>query len=117
MYCKKCGKKLEADSKFCDKCGEKVQMEVKQVYCTNCGKQIAYNLSICPFCEKGVMSGYSNTLDEESLPLQIVAFLIPIVGLILWATTKEKTPKRADGIIKWAACGFIFFFILKLFFY
>lgn len=116
MYCKKCGEKLEKDSKFCSHCGSKVEIEIKKVYCTHCGEKIEYNLDVCPFCSKKVFNGYSGENDTESLILQIFSFLIPILGLILWIVTKDKTPVRANAIIKWAACGFVFFFLIKILF-
>jgi len=116
MYCQKCGKKLENDSQFCSNCGEKVEKEVKQSYCTHCGKKIDSTINICPFCNQNVATGYSNTPDEESMLLQISAFLVPIAGLIIWATTKDKTPNRANGVIKWAGAGFIFFTLLRILF-
>lgn len=116
MYCKKCGKEIESDSRFCSSCSAKVEVEVKKVYCTHCGEKIDYNLSTCPFCGKVVMSGSSLEDDKESLLLEVLSFLIPIMGFILWAITKDKTPIKANGIIKWAAAGFIFFFIIRIIF-
>lgn len=116
MYCKKCGKEIEKDSKFCSSCGTKVENQVRKVYCSHCGEKIEYNLNTCPFCGKKVISGYLAEDDQESLLLEIFSFLIPIMGLVLWAVTKDKAPNKANGIIKWAAVGFVFFFLIRIIF-
>lgn len=114
MYCKKCGKEIENDSRFCSGCGAKVEVEIKKAYCTYCGKEIDANLNTCPFCSKKVITGILSEDDQENLLLEILSFLIPIMGLVLWAVTKDKTPIRANGIIKWAAVGFVFFFLIRI---
>ena len=96
MYCKKCGEKLEKDSKFCSHCGSKVEIEIKKVYCTHCGEKIEYNLDVCPFCSKKVFNGYSSENDTESLILQIFSFLIP-PGLPSQTQTDFLTVRQRHG--------------------
>lgn len=48
FVCKKCGSKLNADSKFCPECGEKVMNE-NEIVCPGCGKTIV-KTKFCPEC-------------------------------------------------------------------
>lgn len=44
--------------------------------------------------------------DEPSIGLNIVAFLIPLVGWIMYFTMKDETPRRASQVATWAWIGF-----------
>lgn len=44
--------------------------------------------------------------DEPSIGLNILAFLIPLVGWIMYFSMKEETPRRASQIATWAWVGF-----------
>lgn len=115
MKCEKCKAEIPIDSKFCTSCGSKVE-NVKKVYCTHCGEQIDSNLSVCPYCGKNVKTGLVNELDQENHLLELCAFLFPIAGILMWAATKDKTPIRASGILKWTMVGIIFWTIKKIIF-
>ena len=47
------------------------------------------------------------TEDKRSSGLNFLAFLFPIVGLILFLAMKNNTPIKAKSIGKWALIGFI----------
>ena len=76
--------------KFCQKCGKQIMDEA--VICTNCGCSVS-----------------QITVPEEdnvSVGLCILAFLIPMFGVIYWPVKHKETPKRAracgiTAIISW----------------
>ena len=57
------------------------------------------------------MENYENTPntnvnDESSVGLNILSFLFPIVGFILFFAMKAKTPYKAKACGKWGLIGF-----------
>ncbi len=74
-------------------------------YCRKCGEIIDDEAVFCPKC--GVQQNVLRTeraVNDDGSPLwAIIAFLIPVVGLILWAAWNEEKPKCA----KMAAYGTI----------
>jgi len=67
---------------------------------------------VCPGCGCAVASTPSIE-DEPSTGLNILAFLIPILGLILFIVYNGKTPIKAKAIGKWALIGFFSGLILQ----
>lgn len=118
MYCKKCNNKIDEGSKFCSFCGSKVEEDVNvgKVYCTHCGEQIDDNLSVCPYCGKSVKNTVVDKDDTENYWLEVLAFLIPFVGLIIWLCTKSKSPVKAQGVLRTTVIGFIFWFVWNILF-
>lgn len=78
------------------------------MYCTNCGKKIDPNADICVNCGAYVKNLNSNNSDDSSnTGLNIISFLWPLIGLILYLSYKDKSPNRAKCCGKWALIGFI----------
>ena len=78
------------------------------MFCATCGKEIHDEAVICVNCGCAVKkTRQSNVLDKPSAGMNILAFLIPIVGLILYVVWIEKTPKKAKATGKWALIGAI----------
>lgn len=73
-------------------------------FCSHCGKQILKDAVVCPHCGCAVESVASVT-DEPNKGLNIISFLLPIVGLILYLVYHEKEPKKAAAVGKWALYG------------
>lgn len=73
-------------------------------YCTHCGKQILKEAIVCPYCGCAVESKAS-VIDEPNKGLNIISFLLPIVGAILYLVYHEKEPKKATALGKWALYG------------
>ena len=86
MYCTKCGNKLEDNQK----------------YCTSCGYNRDNNINT------------NNINDEPNIGLNIVGFLWPLVGLIIYLCTKDTTPKRAAKVGKWSLISFIIKTVLSI---
>lgn len=52
--------------------------------------------------------------ESPSTGLNIVSFLIPIVGLILYLTNKDNSPACAKSYGKWALIGFCVGFVFSI---
>lgn len=65
------------------------------VKCKECGKEISSNATVCPNC------GYKNINNQEkaSFGILVICFLIPIVGIILFAINISSKPKYAKQCI------------------
>lgn len=103
--------------------------------CTNCGNEIPDSSKWCPNCGQGVKrpapapqsypqqpvnnpsSGYNShgvppkSDDEPSFGLNLVSFICPLVGLILFAVFKESKPNQAKACGRWALISFVVSFI------
>lgn len=119
MYCKKCSSKLKDGAKFCSNCGSKVEEELidnkeeekkeeETIFCRNCGVEIPKSSNVCPECGyKLVTNNVTNTTNNtvssndgvENFLVIAVSFLIPIVGIVLWAALRNDNPKRAKNAL------------------
>lgn len=86
--------------------------------CPQCMQQVADDTVICPNCgcemstetqqpANASQGPQVQVADKASIPLCIVAALIPIFGVIYWAVKHKTSPKKAKacgitGIIAWA---------------
>jgi len=93
------------------------------MFCTNCGEKHEVGQHVCLKCGKLLGEAPQQTVyaedDRSNVGLNILAFLIPIVGLIMWAIMNKKTPIKAKNIGMWALIGWgvgIAFNILPLLF-
>ena len=71
-------------------------------FCSNCGRELADDAVICPNCGSAVPQAVPQKEDKCSVGLNIVGFLFPLIGLILYLCLKKDTPVRAKSIGKWA---------------
>lgn len=72
-------------------------------YCSHCGKEIMPEAVICPYCGCPAESNQPNQKhDEPSTGLNVLSFLIPLAGLIIYLMDKDKMPRRASAAGKWA---------------
>ena len=69
------------------------------MYCPNCGEQIDDKAVVCPKC--GV------PVKNATAPDDVLGFLFPIIGLILYLVWKSERPLRAKSAGKGALIGFI----------
>lgn len=87
------------------------------VHCRECGEMIAESAPTCPKCGAkqnigcGFFSGSSTTeveVDKDpNTGLNIVSFIWPLIGLILYIAYIDKSPRRAKACGKWAIVGVI----------
>lgn len=73
-------------------------------FCSHCGKQILKDAVMCPYCGCAIESK-ATVIDESNKGLNIISFLLPIVGAILYLVYHEKEPKKAAALGKWALYG------------
>lgn len=74
-------------------------------YCSHCGKEIMNEAVICPHCGCSVPAESIN--DKSNKGLNIISFIVPIVGAILYLVYHEKEPRKAAALGKWALYGII----------
>ena len=54
-------------------------------YCSQCGKELVDEAVVCPNCGCAVQAPANQQEDKPSTGLNILAFLFPVIGLILFA--------------------------------
>lgn len=84
-------------------------------FCQNCGAQIDVRAVVCPKCGvpvSGAQQSQENSGDRNNGWWNLLGFLFPIVGWILWAVWHKEFPKRARGICTWAWIGFGISFVI-----
>ena len=78
-------------------------------YCSSCGKQLADNAQSCPECGYVFPSAMTaaSAIDAPNTGFAVLGFLIPLVGLILWAVWNGPTPLKAKSAGKGALIGIV----------
>lgn len=75
-------------------------------YCRECGKEIIEEAVLCPHC--GCPTENYKAVQEQDAPstgLNVLSFLIPLAGLIIYLMDKDRMPQRARAAGKWALIG------------
>ena len=96
------------------------------VKCSECGSEVSDQATTCPSCGCPLNTQHGTTYSQTPVPasddydrnhtgLNILSFLIPLVGLILYIVYHSNQPIKAKGIGKWALIGFIVGVILSVF--
>lgn len=68
-------------------------------YCSGCGKEIMDQAVICPHC--GCAVGKIRTYgDSSSIAWNIIAFLFPLLGIILYLLWRDDRPLRSASLLK-----------------
>lgn len=98
MYCHQCGKEIADDSKFCPYCGTQLKGETTQGYYQPLQDQPQYQYQQTP---------YSRIDDEPNFGYALLAFFIPIVGIILFAIWNHEYPLRARSCLKGFITGIV----------
>ncbi len=65
------------------------------VKCNECGKEISENAVSCPNC--GAKNKNNN--ETASTGLKVICFLIPLIGIIIFAINISTRPKYAKGCL------------------
>lgn len=76
-------------------------------YCSQCGKELVDEAVVCPNCGCAVQAPVNQQEDKPSTVLNILAFLFPVIGLILFLCFQKTTPVRAKAIGKWGLDGVV----------
>ena len=78
------------------------------MFCPKCGKEIMDEAVICPHCGCSAKWETKKEYDFPSPLLTILAFLLPIIGLIIYFVYKKTCPQKAISAWKGALIGIIF---------
>lgn len=72
----------------------------------------------CGFLNKEYDYNKDRTIkvDYKSTGLNIISFLIPLIGIILYFSNKSESPKKAKSIINYTIGGIAVYIILYLLF-
>ena len=65
------------------------------IKCKECGKEISENATTCPHC--GAKNKNNN--ETASTGVKVICFLIPLVGIIIFAINISTKPKYAKGCL------------------
>lgn len=114
MRCMNCNRDVEDDAKFCPYCGSRLsygQQTYSSEYTTQFAQQGSYT-SPYNYAAQGNASGYNAQArpagyNENSVGLDILSFLFPIVGLVLYLSYKDDEPNKAKGVGLCALVSFI----------
>ena len=127
-FCSRCGTQVKDTALFCPNCGTRITVMTGNNGSQNYNQginyqspggydqQINYNQSTDYTSQQNYTQQYYNngqmfTPDGNSTGLNVISFLIPLVGLILYIIYHDKQPIKAKGVGKWALIGFIINFI------
>jgi hypothetical protein len=77
-------------------------------YCRYCGAEMLDDAVLCVKCGCPVESTtIAEETDAPNMGFAVLSFFIPLVGLILYLTWKDKTPLKAKSCGKGALVGVI----------
>ncbi len=103
MFCKNCGKEMNANQAICLNCG--VEKGKGNLFCPNCGQPVAPEASVCTTCGvalKGAASGdYLNGKDK--ITMAIICFFLGGLGIHNFMLGENK--KGIFRIIMSCCCG------------
>lgn len=99
MYCKECGTQIPEYAQTCPNCGAPVTKTTVQT---------------TPTQSYGYEPSYALEPDVPSPGLNILSFLVPIAGLILYLVERDKSPIKAKACGKWALISFILGIVISI---
>ena len=83
------------------------------IKCKECGKEISENATTCPHC--GAKNKNNN--ETASTGVKVICFLIPLVGIIIFAINISTKPKYAKGCLIASLLPTIIILIIILLFF
>ena len=85
-------------------------------YCQKCGKEIGDTDLWCTYCgerqAEAMPTDAQNANDFPNGGLNILAFLFPFIGLLMWGFMLTTTPKKSASIGKAALIGFLVYLLI-----
>ena len=91
-------------------------------YCTNCGKELSDEMIFCPDCGHATDLASNNAPskppmeDKVHIGLCVLAFFIPLFGLIYWLIARNETPKKANAVGLTALISWIINIVMSIIF-
>jgi|GEM_PF-2695959 len=121
--CRNCGASINNNERICYNCG--FDPLDGSYYCQNCGSKTAERQIVCLNCRAKLVSitntnkNYlsNNELDQNNKDLNIISFLLPIIGLVLYIIYHQNYPVKSKGIVKWSFTGLILGVFLSSLYY
>lgn len=92
---------------------EEQNKKIKLIKCEVCGKEIAENATTCPNC--GAKNKNNN--ESASTGLKVICFLIPLIGIIIFAVNISTKPKYAKECLIASILPTIIAVVIILFIY
>lgn len=68
------------------------------MFCSNCGKETAKNSDVCLNCGKLVRKN-NEIEDKPDVFLNIISFILPLIGVIIYLIIRKDTPIQAKSVI------------------
>lgn len=101
MFCRNCGIPLAGDAVACPKCG----VTVTPLSSARPPVQNVQPPYPNPYGHNAF--GRQQPEDRSGVGFNLLSFLFPVIGLILFLVWKDQKPHCARSIAKWALIGFI----------
>lgn len=111
MFCPKCGNQISENDRYCYRCGYVINGNKQQADEPNYGYDTGYSDNRRHSNSKRKHDDY----DRPSVGLTIIAFLFPLIGLIMYLCMKRDTRRRADSILVSVIVSFGVSVMLSLF--
>jgi len=112
-YCRNCGSDINKGQTVCLNCG--FEPLYGNQYCQNCQSETKEGQKLCVNCgfellsednrKTSEVSGRGN--DEKSFGLNLISFIFPFIGLILYIVFNTNYPIKAGSIARSAVAGVI----------
>lgn len=101
MFCKACGHELPNDAAFCPNCGAPANgtTNATGAAAPPPGGQYGYVPPVPPVAPV--------SYEDADALLKVASFLIPIVGIILYAVDRDKKPVSAKSCLKMGIIGLV----------
>ena len=99
MFCKNCGKDIAADAKFCP------AYRAINISCGTTQVETATQAVVQPLKAEE---------DKASIGMNILGFLIPIVGAIYFFVKKREFPNKAKYCLYSSIAGVVFWYIVYI---
>ena len=101
VVCPTCAQAANAKKSFFAKKAERKESTPRaKAYCKSCGGRVDNKAIVCPNCNRFSIGKKTlkNPNDKIDLGLCLVAFLVPLFGLIYWPLKHEDVPEKAQAV-------------------
>ena len=107
-----------ASVKFCPSCGSPniEQIDEDEYQCPYCGKTFNNHNTVAPQQTQQAYMYNGNVTDDDvpTTGLNVLSFLIPLAGLVLYLVNRSEKPNCAKSYLKWAAISFAIGIVIQI---
>jgi len=123
MFCGTCGNQMPDETKFCPACGTATAKAPEQPYqqqpYQQPYQQQPYGQQPYPQQPYQQQPYYQApppppVPDVPSTGLNVASFFIPLVGIIIYATSHQQTPIKAKAALKWSIISMVFWVVFGI---